>query len=1414
MSTSVCTGASADYYGGGGGGGAEAPSYYLDDVVPEEPPGRWSGALATRLGLVGDVTDEDLQAVLGHLIDPRTGDPIGTRLAQRRSAADVLADRLAQEPDALPERIEQIRVEVDRAARRAPTGYDFTLGLVKSLSVVHAAAQRAQIAATRSGDADRLDLARSIRSGIEEAIEAGNRAGIEYLTGHVMARRASGSGGATEWLHAPGLIVASFFQHTNRNADPHLHVHNVIINRAECEDDGRIRAVDFQDLKEHRHAAGSIADRVAEEHLAAMGFRVELRPDGVARELVVAPAEVCAKFSSRHEEIEAALAPLVAELETARGRQLTAVELWHVHKQTTLATRQGKHASPTETVEERLSRLDAELLRLGQTLEATFDATVRHLAAGGVEARAWSPAAVISSAVAAVSEAHTTWGRPQLIKELHLALPTLGVTGPDAARVLESLADAALTSPMVVQITGAEAAGEQRFAAPTSARYAAAGTIAAEEAIRAAAVLRGGHSIPAGQVQAWLGEHAPTVVGARGKTTDQQAAIEGIASSGALVSMLVGPAGAGKSFAVGTLAGAWADLSEGGRVIGLAVSDAATNVLVDDGVADSINTTRFLNAAARMAAGRPVDGDTRWQIGPRDLVLVDEASMATSSQAQQILDQVRAAGARMVLTGDHRQLGAVGAGGVMGLLDGQAETYTLSTVRRFREPWERAASLRLRDGDLEVLTEYDRHGRIHSYSTAEAAVEAIGTAVVADLLAGRTTTTVCATNAMAARVAHVVRGELVALGRVDGDGPSVRLGRDGNQASRGDVITARHNDPGLQVTNQLQYVVAEVTDDGGLLVHPVGADPDSGTMVLPSGYVDEHTQLAYAGTVHATQGKTLDTCHALTTGDLDAHGLYVGATRGKITNEVHVVCEAPTPVDSPEDIEQPPDTQIDGGTPHATGITVLEGCLARTPTDRAALVEADDDQAHRQSTATTMARIEHLTRAACRDRLDRHLDDLASDGVLPEADRARLGADQATEHLSRVLRAVEQAGQDPRQVLADAVAARPLASATSPAQALSWRIRGTSDVPLPSPGAARVPDGITAGHTEVLDRLHARAETRRTQLGQAAALDPPAWAVLLLGPVPDTESARHAEWIDRAGTIAACREATGWDHDTDPIGRPRGLASTEHRALYARAWEAAGRPPTDLVEAAMPTGRLLARTRAAETTRAWAPAHTDDALRAAEVTARSAARDAELARARAAVTSDTAEAARLRAESAARSASAELHQLAAAELGRQAEARTAWYARSLTTLDLGARAKTELERRGIDPDATPDQVTADQWLAADRAARSADDAHRVITEADMVGDRVAPLSDEEACALPEVPLDQVPEETAGLDLSRVSLPAEAPTAFQLELNAAAASHAHRVAADLESQDQHVPVPEHTVTWDDDHATGQAQDDAA
>ncbi len=68
----------------------------------------------------------------------------------------------------------------------------------------------------------------------------------------------------------------------------------------------------------------------------------------------------------------------------------------------------------------------------------------------------------------------------------------------------------------------------------------------------------------------------------------------------------------------------------------------------------------------------------------------------------------------------------------------------------------------------------------------------------------------------------------------------------------------------------------------------LAAVSDSGELRrVPHAYALEHLQLAYASTVHGVQGETADA--SIVGPDVDAAGLYVGLTRGRLHNVAIVV---------------------------------------------------------------------------------------------------------------------------------------------------------------------------------------------------------------------------------------------------------------------------------------------------------------------------------------------------------------------------------------------------------------------------------------------------------------------------------------------------------------------------------------------
>jgi conjugative relaxase-like TrwC/TraI family protein len=341
--------------------------------------------------------------------------------------AQRIAERQAAEPDALPERLEAIRREVTATERTNTKGWDATFSVSKSVTAVHTAAARGEITATRNGDVESAEAFRAIRVEIESAIGDANAAAVAMLESVATARTGGGSGAPMRWVKAEGgLTVASFFQHTNRSIDPHLHQHNVILNKVLCPD-GKYRAIDGQDLLNQRFAASAVADRVAMERMARMGFDVRLNADGTARELSVVPEALVEFLSTRMRQVTAAVAPLVARHIETTGRQPTAAELANMHTVAEYSTRAAKEKR-AEPVEERLDRIQAGLAReTGYTLDGLGQVIRVYAGHGPIAGQEWSPSAVLAEAVAAVAAKQATWGRAGLMLEIELRLPILGI---------------------------------------------------------------------------------------------------------------------------------------------------------------------------------------------------------------------------------------------------------------------------------------------------------------------------------------------------------------------------------------------------------------------------------------------------------------------------------------------------------------------------------------------------------------------------------------------------------------------------------------------------------------------------------------------------------------------------------------------------------------------------------------------------------------------------------------------------------------------------------------------------------------------------------------------------------------------------------------------------------------------------
>ncbi|MGH3790328.1 MAG: MobF family relaxase [Pseudonocardiaceae bacterium] len=1332
---SYYSGHSIDYLTGAVAAGRE--SYYTGAVAAGEPPGRWWGRGAGRLGLTGTVDHDVIAELYGRFIDPRDGQTVLGHTGRRYATAEELFARaLEASPEASPEQREQLWLRADQEARSNVAFHDATFNVQKSVTVLHAAFEAQEVAARRAGDCAAEAAWAAHRVAVEQAIWAGNEASLSYLAEHAGYTRVGKHGGtAGRWADAHDWTVASFFQHDSRSHDPHLHIHNAILNRVEGPD-GKWRTIDWEVAKRQKAAAGAVGERVMFGQLVAtLGLKVAMRPDGKSREVLGVDARVMDLFSSRTHAITPKTAELVAAFEARFGHEPNALQLYRLSKQAVLATRPGKEHTG-ETTQDRLDRWDRMVGQIDEGLRSELAGGLAGVAWGALRladrdqvAGEFDPEAVLGAAVAEVQSIRSRWTESDLIKAVSNHLPDyLGaLSGQEVAQLVRGLAAQGIAghgekltaaAPGAATLPDGErlANGFSAQQRPGSQLYASRDHARTERVLRAAAVKRGAVAVAAEVAEAFSSELAQwgTELGA-----DQARAVAGVLSSGARVESLVGPAGTGKTLVVGALAKAWQDPGMWGgvrrRCFGLASAQIATDELTAQGLT-ARNVKRWLGAQQRLAQGRGSVEDQDLVLREGDLVVVDESSMANTPDLAAIRGHAHAAGAKLLLTGDHRQLAAVGAGGGMSMLAATGIVYELTEVRRFTHDWEKAASLRLREGDTDALLEYRTHGRIIDAGTFDQAAGRAVKGYLADYLQGCDTRLLVDTNDQAAQVCSQVRAELIALGEVQDSG--VSLDKQGTTAGVGDLVEARRlawELAGYQgnrrgpVTRE-QYRLAEVREDGSIVVdHITGRGPGGETygdrLTLPAQYVATDLALGYASTVHSVQGLTVNTIHSVATSRTGRAALYVGLTRGRDRNTVYVQTLADA-----EDSR--PGRTISRQDP----IAVLDHSHADSGQDRAALAEAEASAAAMGSVQTAAERLAEISQRQAAGRTAVLLDQLLDRDVLSHAQRLALATDENTATLTRVLRQAEVAGHDPLDVLTAAVTERELGNARSIASVLHHRITDRVDLePIGDSHTDWVPRVTDPAYQTHLTDLAVAADRRRDELGLQVAADQPQWAVEALGPVPADMHA-HTQWVTRAGIVAAHRELTGHTAQDAALPGPPPRARVEEYASWRASWRALGRPDDVRAESELSDGALRVRVRAYQREQAWAPAYVARDLSATIQAAHAARDDAVLLSWRHRVTTDTTERTELQRQAATADERATALEKRAAALDTADTIRAHWYTRTALTRDFAERARLELASRGIDPDHSQVTVTAREWLAIHRADQSESERHHTVTD--------------------------------------------------------------------------------------------------
>ena len=205
----------------------------------------------------------------------------------------------------------------------------------------------------------------------------------------------------------------------------------------------------------------------------------------------------------------------------------------------------------------------------------------------------------------------------------------------------------------------------------------------------------------------------------------------GICTSGRGAELVVGVAGAGKTTMLRAVAEAFERSDH--QVLGTATSgQAARNLGTEAGIAQSRTLASLL---WRLDHGRLAFNENT-------VVVLDEVGMTDDVDLVRLSAYVEAAGAKVVLTGDHHQLAPVGPGGALGALVARhpGAVHYLAENRRQHDAEERHALEALRDGDVgQAVDWYAAHGRVHTLDSRDDALQAVVAAWAADTADGSET---------------------------------------------------------------------------------------------------------------------------------------------------------------------------------------------------------------------------------------------------------------------------------------------------------------------------------------------------------------------------------------------------------------------------------------------------------------------------------------------------------------------------------------------------------------------------------------------------------------------------------------------------------------------------------------------------
>lgn len=799
----------------------------LDDYYTGsgEAQGQWVGGGAERLGLTGTVNADDLRAVLAGL-RPGTGG-------------------LTPNGDTV------------RTNHRRVPGFDLTFKAPKSASVLYGISDdpRVQGSVIEAGEtAMQAAIAWLEREAAH--VQRGSH-NLAYLARLDPADRAK-AGPRRE--PTSGVVAASFRHRTSRAGDPYLHWHVLLANLAEGPDD-RWSSLVHPEIYRHAKAAGSLFQSVFRAELTRT-LGVEWRPGRHVHEIAGIPQAVLDAFSKRSREAEAWLTA-TGTPDTPEGRQAAVFATRRNKPEVEHIRFDAEWKAEADQLGWGPAMADGLIAAAARRNPVDYDSVWRIEEVGFDEhgqpelfERTVTPDEWITGLLAKLTSERSTFTLPTLTEAIAARLDT-GAT----VETIERLARRVISSPHVVDVHAEDQPQQwtSRELLNIEARFIDTLDRTVRPAVRPLALAR--------------------VLAARSELgDDQRAAVEALSTTTAAVSVLVGPAGTGKTHTIDAICAT--HTSVGIQVRGTAPSARAALELESS---TGMPTTTLHRLLADQQHDRPARGS---------LLVIDEAGMADIRTLTEAVTNHVNAGGRVLLAGDHHQLPEIGAGGGFAYAAHHATTIAELTVnRRQRNPWEQQALADLRNGNIaRAVHAYVDHDRLTVAATPADLINAAIAQWAAARADGLNPVLLAGTNELVDRLNQAAIAHLIDTGEL-ADAPQHPYG--GTPLRVGERVVVRRNSDdardieggAARVINGHTGTVTAVDPDTQHITVALDHGP---TITLDDRYLRRggHVTHAYALTSHRAQGGGWDLAIAVGADTLYREAAYVQLSRGVLANYI------------------------------------------------------------------------------------------------------------------------------------------------------------------------------------------------------------------------------------------------------------------------------------------------------------------------------------------------------------------------------------------------------------------------------------------------------------------------------------------------------------------------------------------------